>query len=292
MKKFFVLAVLGLCFASGCTLEGLPQGTSSDDDGPVEDMPDLDHDGVEDRFDNCVAISNHDQSDFDLDNKGDVCDDDDDADGIIDAKDNCVLVPNVDQTDEDEDGIGDYCDFGNPLMGCPESISAQECGGGWAICNEQPLANIPRSSVIKTASSASIYWFDKNGKKWVFPNDKTYRTWYPVGEDCPMVYEVSLAEISAIPIAGNVTYRPGTRLVKITTDPKVYAVSHGGVLHWLQSETAAMNLFGPNWKALTDDVPDAFFVNYFMGTPITSSEQFDPIEEQLLSPDIDHDKNL
>lgn len=35
---------------------------------------------------------------------------DDDADGVDDAVDNCVGVSNPDQTDSDDDGIGDVCD--------------------------------------------------------------------------------------------------------------------------------------------------------------------------------------
>lgn len=48
---------------------------------------DLDADGIIDTKDNCVEISNHDQLDFDGDELGDVCDDDDDNDGINDTDD-------------------------------------------------------------------------------------------------------------------------------------------------------------------------------------------------------------
>lgn len=34
-----------------------------------------------------------------------------DADGVPDAEDNCLMVSNADQTDSDEDGFGDACDL-------------------------------------------------------------------------------------------------------------------------------------------------------------------------------------
>ena len=64
------------------------------------------------------------------------------------------------------------------------------------------------------------------------------------------------------------TYRPGAKLVKIQTDPKVYAVSRNGVLHWVKTEALATALYGANWNTRVDDVPDTFFTNYTVGTPI------------------------
>lgn len=48
---------------------------------------DADADGIADNKDNCITLPNPSQADFDLDLRGDVCDEDDDNDGIIDAVD-------------------------------------------------------------------------------------------------------------------------------------------------------------------------------------------------------------
>ena len=55
---------------------------------------------------------------------------------------------------------------------------------------------------------------------------------------------VTDAQLAAYAIGGNVTYRPGTRLVKIQSDPKVYAVDAHGVLRWVKTEAAAIALYG------------------------------------------------
>jgi len=78
---------------------------------------DTDDDGVNDGEDNCPNNYNPDQTDFDLDGKGDVCDicpidpdNDVDGDGVCGDVDNCPLTYNPDQLDIDGDDIGDVCD--------------------------------------------------------------------------------------------------------------------------------------------------------------------------------------
>ncbi len=56
---------------------------------------DTDGDGVFDNVDNCLAISNADQTDTDGDGEGDACDSDDDNDGVLDEDDPAPLDPNV-----------------------------------------------------------------------------------------------------------------------------------------------------------------------------------------------------
>ena len=57
-------------------------------------------------------------------------------------------------------------------------------------------------------------------------------------------------------------------MVKITTDPKTYAVEPGGILRWIKNEDIAEKLYGPEWYLRIDDVPDVFFINYAQGDPI------------------------
>ena len=80
-------------------------------------------------------------------------------------------------------------------------------------------------------------------------------------------------QLAAIPLGGNVTYKPGTRMIKIQTDPKVYAVDRGGVLRWVTSDQIAQSMYGNKWAAQIDDLSDAFFINYRVGEPITVALQ-------------------
>ncbi len=71
---------------------------------------DTDSDGLVNRADNCVDVSNYYQGDIDKDGLGDDCDPDRDGDEVPDTDDNCITNANADQKDFDSDKIGDLCD--------------------------------------------------------------------------------------------------------------------------------------------------------------------------------------
>jgi hypothetical protein len=149
-------------------------------------------------------------------------------------------------------------------------------------------AGCTAGSLIKGSLSA-VYYCGSDGKRYVFPNEKTYMTWY---SDFSSVVRISDADLAALQIGGNVTYRPGVKMVKITTSPTVYAISKGGVLRPVASEAAAVALYGSNWNTQIDDVSDAFFTNYTVGTAVASSADFDKSAEMSAAQSINGDKNL
>lgn len=134
-----------------------------------------------------------------------------------------------------------------------------------------PLSN----ALIKIDGNPTVYWLATDNRRYVFPNPRTFYSWFSEA-DLARVLTLSPQELGRITIGGNVTYRPGVRLVKVTTDPRVYAVSRYGVLRWVTSESVAAQLYGANWARMVDDVPDEFFTNYRVGDPITAAGQFSP----------------
>lgn len=121
-------------------------------------------------------------------------------------------------------------------------------------------------TLIKSAVMPAVYYCGADGKRYVFVNDKAFFSWY---KDFSSVQTVSEDTMAKITIGGNITYRPGTRMIKIQSDPKAYVVARGGILRWVATENAAKRLFGDNWNTMIDDVSDSFFVNYKIGTPIS-----------------------
>ncbi|MEO5927581.1 MAG: hypothetical protein ABIO72_02660 [Patescibacteria group bacterium] len=135
-----------------------------------------------------------------------------------------------------------------------------------------PLATnaAPNGSLIKSNSNSAVYYL-ADGKRYAFPNEKVFFSWYSNFNGVLIVSENELASYS---LSGNVTYRPGVKLIKIQTDPKVYAVSRYGILRWLTSESAAASLYGSAWNKNVDDVADTFFINYSVGTSISVAADY------------------
>ncbi|MFA6406347.1 MAG: hypothetical protein WCW34_02380 [Patescibacteria group bacterium] len=128
-------------------------------------------------------------------------------------------------------------------------------------------ATLNTGDLIK-ASGPSLYFYANDGKRYVFPNEKTYFSWY---NDFSSVKTITDSELAAISLGKNVTIRPGTKLVKITTDPKTYAVTKCGALHWIESEAIAKALYGDAWATRVVDVPDSFFENYSVGSSVSTN---------------------
>ncbi len=130
------------------------------------------------------------------------------------------------------------------------------------------VASAATAGDLVKASGPAVYYYHTDGKRYVFPNEKTYFSWF---KDFSSVKTISDSELASIFVGGNVTVRPGTYLAKVTTDPKVYAVSHDGKFHWIESEAIAKALYGDNWAQRVIDVPDAFFINYTVGASISTA---------------------
>ncbi len=124
-------------------------------------------------------------------------------------------------------------------------------------------------SLIKMNGLSSVYYLGADGKRYVFPNQSTYFSWY---KDFSGVVTISQSELESYPLGANITMRPGTKLVKITTSPKVYAVEPGGTLRAIPSEASAKALYGDNWAKRVVDVADAFFTNYKQGNALAENE--------------------
>ena len=119
---------------------------------------------------------------------------------------------------------------------------------------------------VEGQADAAVYYIGSDGMKYVFPDSKTYFTWYENFDD---VMRVSVADLDMYDDGGAVTYRPGTKLVTHMNTAKVYAVSPGGTLHWIASEEIASNLYGADWGSrIMDVIPGYFSSSYTTGSDL------------------------
>ncbi len=121
--------------------------------------------------------------------------------------------------------------------------------------------------LVKGTSSNAVY-FVANGKRFSFPNEMIYKTWFA---DFSGVKVVSDETIASLSLGGNVEVRPGTVLIKIVSDPKVYAVEAGGKLRWVKTEDVAKSLYGNSWALKVRDLDVGFFSGYTIGADLAEA---------------------
>lgn len=122
--------------------------------------------------------------------------------------------------------------------------------------------------LIRGPDSSTVYYALRDGRRFTFPNERIYQSWY---RDFSRVESLTKEELASYKLAGAVVYHPGT-LLKITTDPKVYAVTEHGVLRWLETESVARRVGGSGWASLVHDLPDELFPAYTIGAPVPESD--------------------
>lgn len=149
--------------------------------------------------------------------------------------------------------------------------------------------DIQAGDLIRSESNSSVYYYGEDGFRYVFPNEKTYFSWYSNFDN---VRWISNTDLGNIQIGGNVTHKPGVKMLKFPSVPAVYAVSAGGTLRELASENIAQELYGANWNQQIDDILESLYTSYTIGNRIDIASQFDPIAEQAQAYSINSDKNL
>jgi len=144
--------------------------------------------------------------------------------------------------------------------------------------------------LVKSNAYAMVYYLASNGKRYVFPTAETLVSWYEpyhsealltVESDvCAMVVEFPASIVDALQIGGNVTFRPGSYVTGITSDPARYVVGRGGhLLHRLATPDMAEDFYPGHVAERTRILPDAFFVNYDLGDAVADPSEFDPAAE-------------
>lgn len=135
------------------------------------------------------------------------------------------------------------------------------------VPTDAPVAcSLPIGGRYRDTTSSAVWYVSPDCRRHVFPNAEAYLTWFP---DYSGILTVSDAALGLIARGTDITVRPGTWLVKQTTNPMTYAITRCGVLHHVQSEAIAIALYGPAWATNVLDI-DSTFTNYVRTTDITS----------------------
>jgi hypothetical protein len=139
------------------------------------------------------------------------------------------------------------------------------------IPTEEPkveLVALKVGDLIKSDASAVVYYYGADGKRHSVVNQSIFFSYYT---DFSSVKTVPVDQMAGIGLGGNAKVRPGTWLIKIQTDPKVYAVEPDGIIRWIETEAVANALYGTTWNKKIIDISSAYFFDYTKGTSIDTS---------------------
>jgi hypothetical protein len=134
------------------------------------------------------------------------------------------------------------------------------------------LVKLPDDGNRFTQADSAVYYIGADGRRHAFPNDRVFFTWY---SNFDGVRVVSASALASVPLGANATYKPGVKMVKFSTDPKVYALSNNRTLRWVKTEAAAQALYGSSWNRNIDDIADTFYTDYNFGADVNSASDYD-----------------
>ena len=183
----------------------------------------------------------------------------------------------------------DYVDYrtnspASPAVPSPAPVPTIESAYTGVIAPRDLLKLVCPSTSGTDHPCRAVYYLGADGKRHAFPNSRVFYTWYT---NFDSVRALNAEQLGQYMLGANVTYRPGARMVKFTTDPKVYAVSLGGVLRWVGTEALATALYGADWNQKIDDIADTFYANYTFGSDISTASAFSPTTELNEAPSFD-----
>ncbi len=155
-------------------------------------------------------------------------------------------------------------------------------------------------NLFKSTDLAAVYYYGRDGKRYAFPDEKIYKSWYA---DFSGVKTVLRAEVLTVPLGGSVRPRPGAKLVQfvslaadersfVVSDPKVYALERGGTLRWIKTAEVANSLYGTTWEREIVPVIETSFGLYHSGSDINAASEYSPGAAGLAAASIDRDLGI
>jgi hypothetical protein len=126
-------------------------------------------------------------------------------------------------------------------------------------------AQAQSTSLVKLATQNAVYAIDSEGQRHAFPTEWSYTSWF--GKDFSSVNTITSEAIAHYPLGKNVTAKPGT-LIKFMSDPRLYVVAAPQTLRWVRTEADAALWFGDEWASSVHTLPEIFFEDYSLGSPL------------------------
>ncbi len=130
-----------------------------------------------------------------------------------------------------------------------------------AVAQAATCPELEAGDLFKAPNASAVYYLTAGMERAYFPHEDVFKSWNLSFSD---VKTVSGECLFAYPVAtpAGINYRPGSRLIKLTDAPAVFAIGPGNKITQIGSEAVAAALYGSAWAKTVRDVSPFHWSNY------------------------------
>lgn len=139
----------------------------------------------------------------------------------------------------------------------------------------EDITPVATGDFVKSPSFSTVYFVTAEGGRRAFVDANSYFTWANSFDEIKSVTDATLA---TLPLSGVMLPKAGVVLVKITSDPRVYALAENPddefapALREIASETIATEMYSSTWADYVIDFEPTFFSRFTRGDQILEPE--------------------
>lgn len=160
----------------------------------------------------------------------------------------------------------------NSSQGSAVAENSGEYGTSPVTGQQEAISEVGAGQFIRSYSFSGIYYIDEDMVRHPFWDANSFFTYADSWNDVVWVTDATLPTMT---LGSPMLPKEGVVLVKIQSDPKVYAIDNDNTLRWVPDETTALSLYGTNWADYVIDLEPTTFARYSVGEKMTQSESVD-----------------
>ncbi len=136
----------------------------------------------------------------------------------------------------------------------------------------EPISQIVPGLFVRGFGYDTVYYIDANLVRHPFWNANTYFTH---AQSFDEIVWVTNATLSTMVLGSPMIPKPGVILIKIASNPKVYAIGEGSTLQWIPDEVTAISLYGTNWADYVVDFEPTIMSRFNAGNNMKIGDTVD-----------------
>ncbi len=140
---------------------------------------------------------------------------------------------------------------------------------------EEPISSVQAGWFVRSPSFDTVYYIDTDFQRHPLWDSQTFFTWAESWDDIVWITDATLPTLK---LASPLTPKPGVVLVKIQSDPGVYAIGGSALeptLRFIPSEAVAEAVYGTMWADYIIDLDPSILRHFSVGSDVSEHEIVD-----------------